>query len=184
MSSGNDDDDKALFRDAVQVDKRIRHDTVEAAPRKKTQLQRRAEHHERQQQTAEFEFSTSYQAHFPAGPLRYVADGQSPYLAKQLRRGDFSPELMLDLHGLTQAQARSELVAMIRAAQRQHIDCCAVMHGHGQGILRENLPHWLVQHPAVRAFHQAPAEWGGDAAILVLIQHELNTLDADSLRSE
>lgn len=182
MPRSTDDDDKALFREAIRVDKRIRHDTVDATPAKKRQRQQRVQQHERLQQTAEFEFSISFQAHFPAGPVRYVADGESPYLAKQLRRGDYSPELMLDLHGLTQAEARSELVALIRAAQRQHVDCCAVMHGHGKGILRENLPHWLVQHPAIRAFHQAPAEWGGDAAILVLIQHDLNANQDDALK--
>ncbi len=29
--------------------------------------------------------------------------------AKKLRRGDYSPELFLDLHGLTQLQAKQEL---------------------------------------------------------------------------
>lgn len=182
MSSSVDDDDKALFRDAIQVDKRIRTDTVEQTPVKQQQrlsLRNKQQRRERQQQTAEFEFSTAYQTHLPDGPVRYTAAGESAYLVKQLRRGDFSPELMLDLHGLTQAQARSEIVALLRAAQRQHIDCCAIMHGHGKGILRENLPHWLVQHPAVRAFHQAPAEWGGDAALLVLVRHELNASNSE-----
>ncbi|MDX2125733.1 MAG: endonuclease SmrB, partial [Aeromonas hydrophila] len=28
------------------------------------------------------------------------------------------------------------------------------------------------QHPNVQAFHQAPREWGGDSAILVLLDIE------------
>ncbi len=44
------------------------------------------------------------------------------------------------------------------------------MHGHGKHILKQQTPLWLAQHPHVRAFHQAPKEYGGDAALLVLIE--------------
>lgn len=48
-----------------------------------------------------------------------------------MRRGDYSPELFLDLHGLTQLQAKQELGALIAACRREHIFCACVMHGHG-----------------------------------------------------
>lgn len=38
-----------------------------------------------------------------------------------MRRGDYSPELFLDLHGLTQLQAKQELGALIAACRREHI---------------------------------------------------------------
>ena len=44
------------------------------------------------------------------------------------------------------------------------------MHGHGKHILKQQTPLWLAQHPHVMAFHQAPKEYGGDAALLVLIE--------------
>ena len=47
-----------------------------------------------------------------------------------------------------------------------------VMHGHGKHILKQQTPLWLAQHPHVMAFHQAPKEYGGDAALLVLIEVE------------
>lgn len=50
--------------------------------------------------------------------------------------------------------------------------CACVMHGHGKHILKQQTPLWLAQHPHVMAFHQAPKEYGGDAALLVLIEVE------------
>jgi DNA-nicking Smr family endonuclease len=166
------DDDFSIFKQSVQVDRRIHHDQ-HIPERRLPKLKRPGAAHDIQsqrQQQAEFYFSETYRAHFPEGPIRFRAEGESQHILKQLRRGDYAPELMLDLHGLTQQTAQREIGALLRACQQQHIDCCAIMSGHGKGILKENLPHWLVQHPAVRAFHQAPRAWGGDAAILVLVK--------------
>ncbi len=66
-----------------------------------------------------------------------------------MRRGDYSPELFLDLHGLTQLQAKQELGALIAACRREHIFCACVMHGHGKHILKQQTPLWLAQHPHV-----------------------------------
>lgn len=165
------DDDFALFREQVKVDRRIRSETHQPSRQRTFAMpqQQRAQTSERQQH-AEFFFSDTYRAHFPEGPVRYCIAGESTHILKQLRRGDYPPELMLDLHGLTQVAAKREIAALLQACQRQHIECCAIMSGHGKGILKQNLPHWLVQHPAVRAFHQAPAPYGGDATLLVLVQ--------------
>ena len=95
---------------------------------------------------------------------------RSYYELKKLRRGDYVPDLMLDLHGLTQQEAKLELAALLEACRRQHVRCACVMHGHGKHILKQRIPMWLAQHPLVQAFHQAPKLWGGDAALLVLVR--------------
>ena len=119
---------------------------------------------------ASFDFSDMYQAALPQeGPMRFCQEGESTHILKQLRRGDYSPEMTLDLHGLTREMAKAELAALIHTARKELIDCVCVMHGFGQGVLKAALPHYLVQHPHVRAFHQAPLEYGGKAALLVLI---------------
>ena len=122
------------------------------------------------QLAASFNFSDMYQAALPQeGPMRFCQEGESTHILKQLRRGDYSPEMTLDLHGLTREMAKAELAALIHTARKEMIDCVCVMHGFGQGVLKAALPHYLVQHPHVRAFHQAPLEYGGQAALLVLI---------------
>lgn len=119
---------------------------------------------------ASFDFSDMYQAALPQeGPMRFCQEGESTHILKQLRRGDYSPEMTLDLHGLTREMAKAELAALIHTARKELIDCVCVMHGFGQGVLKAALPHYLVQHPHVRAFHQAPLEYGGQAALLVLL---------------
>ncbi|MBJ7019560.1 Smr/MutS family protein, partial [Vibrio cholerae] len=51
----------------------------------------------------------------------------------------------------------------------ENVHCACVQHGIGKHILKQNVPLWLAQHPEVLAFHQAPLEFGGDGALLVLL---------------
>ncbi len=47
------------------------------------------------------------------------------------------------------------------------------MHGHGKHILKRQTPLWLAQHPRSRGLSSGGAEkYGGDAALLVLIEVE------------
>ena len=101
--------------------------------------------------------------------VKYLRENEDSHLLKQLRRGDFSPEIFLDLHGLTREQAKLELAALIQTCEKEHLYCASVMTGYGTYTLKRQIPRWLVQHPKVRALHQAPKEWGGEAAILILI---------------
>ncbi|TKI03858.1 endonuclease SmrB [Martelella alba] len=165
------DEDRHLFRESVAGIKPLRQDTLKPAkPRRKT-----AEPAPRRllqdQVDASFYFSDEFQPLLEGeGPTRYVRPGTSPYEVKKLRRGDYSPELFLDLHGLTQAEAKQELGALLAACRREHVRCACVMHGHGKHILKQQTPLWLAQHPDVMGFHQAPKIFGGDAALLVLIE--------------
>ncbi len=123
-----------------------------------------------QQVYADSYFSDNYHPILPVeGPMRWLNEGVEKIELKRLRRGDYQPDLLLDLHGIRQAEAKLELAALLQACVKQHILCCCVMHGYGSGILKQQLPMWLAQHPKVKAFHQAPKEWGADAALLILI---------------
>ena len=168
-----DSEDAALFRDAVKGTQTLTHDTVEPLPAedKVKRKQAQAKNHPEAQtsRAASDFFSDQFQGYIEAGTVKYVADGESHYLLKQLRRGDYAPDMLLDLHGLTVAAAKQELAAMLRACEQQLIECCCIMHGHGSGKLKQQIPHWLIQYPRLRAFHQAPKEWGGDAAIIALL---------------
>lgn len=171
-----DADDMSLFRDAVKGTKKLTHDTVEPLPA--TQKVKRKQQHAKSSPEAQISraasdfFSDQFQGYIAEGTVKHVAEGESHYLLKQLRRGDFAPEMLLDLHGLTLAAAKQELAAMLRACEQQLIECCCIMHGHGSGKLKQQIPHWLIQYPRLRAFHQAPKEWGGDAAIIVLLHRD------------
>ncbi len=167
-----EDQDVSLFREAITGARQIKQDTIRL---QSPAIKQKAKIREiREAQQAQHYFSDEYEPLLSQeGPVRYVRSDVSAYEAKKLRRGDYIPDMMLDLHGLTQQQAKLELGALIEACRRQHIRCACVMHGHGKNILKQKIPLWLAQHPDIMAFHQAPKLWGGDAAILVLIEQNI-----------
>ncbi|NBI12044.1 endonuclease SmrB [[Haemophilus] felis] len=125
----------------------------------------------REQEDTLFYFSDEYEPYLKEeGAVKYLREGENPHLLKQLRRGDFTPDLFLDLHGLTKEESKLELASLILACEKEHIYCACVMTGYGSFTLKRQIPRWLVQHPKVRALHQAPKEYGGDAAILMLVE--------------
>ncbi len=101
----------------------------------------------------------------------YLQTGYPSRLLKQLKRGDYLPEIFLDLHGLTKVQAKEELAHLIDACLNEYVSCASIMHGFGKHILKNQVPQWLAQHPAIIAFHYPPQRYGGKAALWVLIKH-------------
>ncbi|KGQ70187.1 hypothetical protein OA57_07600 [Chelonobacter oris] len=164
-----DQDDINLFREQIKGTKKLRQDTY-IAPRIKNK-RKQAYNELVQQQDNLFYFSDQYEPLLQEDQkVRYLREGEDSHLLKQLRRGDFEPELFLDLHGLTREQAKSELAVLLHACEKENVHCAGIMTGYGTFALKLQIPRWLVQHPKVRALHQAPKEWGGDAAFLILFE--------------
>lgn len=165
-----ENDDFSLFMEAVKGTKQIKQNTF--VP--KTELSRKVSEVRQLKEQADtlFYFSDEYEPLLSEidEKVRYLREDIDPYILKQLRRGDFHPELFLDLHGLTREQAKKELASLIMACEREEVYCASIMTGYGTRALKNQIPRWLVQHPKVIALHQAPREWGGDAAILILVE--------------
>lgn len=163
-----EEDDLSLFQAAVRGVKKLQQNTY-VAPR--PPLRKKAEFREQREiEDTLFYFSDEYEPLLnEEDKVKYLREGEDSHLLKRLRRGDFSPELFLDLHGLNREQAKRELAALLQTCQNEHIYCASIMTGYGTFTLKKQIPRWLVQHPKVRALHQAPREWGGDAAILILV---------------
>ncbi|MCT8570506.1 endonuclease SmrB [Glaesserella parasuis] len=162
-----ENDELALFREAIKGTKKIKQDTFvpKVEPRKKiNEIKEKAD--------TLFYFSDEYEPLLTEenDKVKYRREDVDPYILKQLRRGDFHPELFLDLHGLTKENAKKELASLILACEREGIYCASIMTGYGTRALKYQIPRWLVQHPKVIALHQAPREWGGNSAILILIE--------------
>lgn len=117
-----------------------------------------------------FHFSDQYEPYIDENlTLSFVREGYPSYLTKVLRRGDIAPDLILDLHGYTKQQAQVDLADLIQDCIDQHIPCACVVHGVSGGVLKKKVPHYLMQHPDVLAFHQAPLEWGGQGAVVLIV---------------
>ncbi|ACL32184.1 endonuclease SmrB [Glaesserella parasuis] len=165
-----ENDELALFREAIKGTKKIKQDTFvpKVEPRKKINEIREL----KEKADTLFYFSDEYEPLLTEenDKVKYRREDVDPYILKQLRRGDFHPELFLDLHGLTKENAKKELASLILACEREGIYCASIMTGYGTRALKYQIPRWLVQHPKVIALHQAPREWGGNSAILILIE--------------
>lgn len=164
-------DDSALFKEAIEGTKKIKQDVVVHPPKTKLNQNKKGmlDVDLKLKDEQYFQFSDMYQPNLPAeGPMRFIQPHVESFELKKLRRGDYIPELFLDVHGLTQTQAKREISALIEACKRENVLCASIMHGYGKNILKQNIPFWLAQHPDILAFHQATKEWGGEAALLIL----------------
>ena len=165
-----DEDAISLFRAEMKGVKPLKQDTVMVTTGSYKKKAQATIKEQREQQDTLFYFSDEYEPLLnEESAVKYLRENEDSHLLKQLRRGDFSPEIFLDLHGLTREQAKLELAALIQTCEKEHLYCASVMTGYGTYTLKRQIPRWLVQHPKVRALHQAPKEWGGEAAILILI---------------
>lgn len=112
----------------------------------------------------------------------YVEGGVGSWdrrLLKRLRRGDFSIQEELDLHGMTQPEAREEMDRFLRESCRRGLFCIRIVHGkgknspRGRAILREKVPVWLSTRRNTRyvvAFTSASLLDGGSGATYVLLR--------------
>jgi DNA-nicking Smr family endonuclease len=70
---------------------------------------------------------------------------------------------------MNKQDAKLELAGLISACKKQHVRCACIVTGMGERILKHKVPHYLVQHPDVLAIHQAPLEYGGQGALLIMV---------------
>ena len=107
--------------------------------------------------------------------LSFRRPGIGTDVTRKLRRGDWSIQRQLDLHGLRRDDAREALSSFIREAHKHGIRCVRVVHGKGLGspgkapILKSRVHSWLVQKKEVLAFVQAKPSDGGAGALVVLL---------------
>jgi DNA-nicking Smr family endonuclease len=109
--------------------------------------------------------------------LSFRRPGMGPDVVRKLRRGNWSIQRQLDLHGFRREDAREALAAFIREANKAGLRCVRVVHGKGLGspgktpVLKGKVQGWLIQKQEVLAFVQArPAEGGAGALVVLLAQ--------------
>ena len=98
----------------------------------------------------------------------------SAEVVRKLRRGHWSLQSQIDLHGLRRDQAREALGHFIHECSQRGLRCVRVVHGKGHGspgrepVLKGRVRRWLVQKQEVLAFVQARGSDGGAGALMVL----------------
>jgi DNA-nicking Smr family endonuclease len=107
--------------------------------------------------------------------LAFRRPGIGADVLARLRRGQWTLQRQIDLHGLTREAAREALARFIRQAARDGLRCVRVVHGKGngspgrEGVLKAKVRTWLVQKNEVIAFAPARPGDGGNGALIVLL---------------
>ena len=91
---------------------------------------------------------------------------------QRLRRGQFSAQDELDLHGANALQAETLLARFLGQSTGAGLGCVRIIHGKGGDgvpVLKNLVDRTLRQRGEVLAFHSAPPSQGGTGAVLVLL---------------
>ena len=170
-------EDIELFRRSVGPVRKISHD--KAIHTRKARPSRPQPHRLVEETPVVDTFSDYYDADGEVSSdetLFFTRPGMQQRKLQQLRRGRLSVGAELDMHGMTVAVARNELVQFIDSCRNQHIRGVRIIHGKGYSsggqapVLKNRLNNWLRQHHDVLAFSSAPRHEGGSGAVNVLLR--------------
>ena len=108
-----------------------------------------------------------------------IVQGLDRRILRRLRKGEFSWQAHIDLHGLNRDEARQAVGRFIKEAQRKGHRCVLIVHGRGLRskdqlpVLKEKLKAWLTRGSLgtkVLAFSSARPYDGGTGALYVLLR--------------
>lgn len=108
--------------------------------------------------------------------LSFRRPGIGTDITRKLRKGGWSMQGEIDLHGMRREEAREALSAFIRESVKRGWRCVRVVHGKGLGspgktpVLKGRVQSWLIQKNEVLAFVQARGDEGGAGALVVLLK--------------
>jgi DNA-nicking Smr family endonuclease len=108
--------------------------------------------------------------------LSFRRPGVGTDVTRKLRKGGWSIQGEIDLHGLRREEAREALAAFLREAMKRGWRCVRIVHGKGLGspgktpVLKGKVQSWLTQKDEVLAFVQARGDEGGAGALVVLLR--------------
>ena len=106
----------------------------------------------------------------------FVRPGVRSDVLGKLRRGRYSVQGELDLHGMTVDETRDALGDFLLDARNRGLRCVRVIHGKGltspnrEPVLKGKVRQWLSHWDDVLAYSEAPPHAGGGGAVVVLLK--------------
>jgi DNA-nicking Smr family endonuclease len=172
-----EDDDIALFRRSVGEVRPLRTERVEPWRRRPRPVPRQRWADEARVRV-EMLIDDPDLAEIETGDeLLYARPGVQQSLLRKLRRGHFSVDAELDLHGMIVAEARAALSQFLSECLSGGDRCVRIIHGKGlsspsgKPVLKSRLNGWLQRCDEVLAFCSARPVDGGTGAVYVLLRN-------------
>ncbi|MEO6928374.1 MAG: Smr/MutS family protein [Casimicrobiaceae bacterium] len=106
----------------------------------------------------------------------FLRKGLGTDVLARLRRGHWSVQAEIDLHGHTSVEAHDALADFLLEARARRMRCVRVIHGKGltspggEPVLKGKVRRWLCRWDDVLAYVEAPQHAGGGGAVLVLLR--------------
>jgi len=105
-------------------------------------------------------------------------EGINPLIMEKLRKGEFSIQEVIDLHGLSIESARETFEYFLRDAVKKGLKCVKIIHGRGlkskrTPIIKDYVKTWIVRamhRKWVTAFSNATMAEGGPGATCILLR--------------
>ena len=113
--------------------------------------------------------------------LSWRRSGVGSDTLRKLRRGHWTIQSEIDLHGLRRDEAREALGRFLRSALQREWRCVRVIHGKGlssplrEPVLKHKVRSWLMQRDEVMAYVQARPSDGGAGALVLLLRSARRT---------
>ena len=177
------EDDEKLFAEAMSGVRPMdaRDQSLPPEPRLKTETSREEQEEAEVMQALRdlVEGEAPLSIHQTDEAIEGAVDGLDRHIMGKLRRGEFSIQDHLDLHGFTRDEAREKVQAFLLEAIAQGKRCVLIIHGRGHGskdhipVLKNALKSWLQRRAlrkTVLAFSTAQPFDGGAGAIYVLLR--------------
>jgi DNA-nicking Smr family endonuclease len=109
------------------------------------------------------------------GEQTFLRRGLGTDVLTGLRRGRWTVQSEIDLHGMTTVEAHDALADFLVDARARGLRCVRVIHGKGltspnkEPVLKGKVRRWLAHWDDVLAYCEAPRHAGGGGAVIVLL---------------
>jgi len=173
-------DEDALFRAEMATDGVIPIKVADRANLAKPKPKPIATQHNRDEANVPLELlndTSGWDTDIDTGDLiSFIRLGLPGDILRKLKRGHWSVQATLDLHGHTTAAARTALAEFLAFARHGGARCVRIVHGkgyrseNGVPLIRNKVRLSLSQREEILAFCDAPPADGGSGAVVVLLR--------------
>lgn len=176
MNDDRDPDDLS-FREAMRGVRRLRHTEKHIPSAPKPPPRARFTRADQQEVLKESLLPPSDEAALATGDeLAFRRPHIPESVLTKLRRGHFTVDAEIDLHGMSGAEAKAAMREFLTEAVTRRMSCVRIIHGKGRRsgprgpVLKNVVNQWLQRIDNIQAFGSARQVDGGSGAVYVLLR--------------